>query len=156
MYSTDGLDEFVDNFHTCLVIKNLVKIGNLTARSEVMTAVERGYSFYRNHLLDSEGLPMPFAVRPRFTLYRRDLYDFAEGINLAVLLMETGGDVGRYAESVADTLIGALLKRWTLPDGHFVTRMSLLGRNTVPYHRWAQAQTIYALVRYCVSVGRVE
>jgi hypothetical protein len=38
-----------------------------------------------------------------------------------------------------------LLDNWTLPDGHFVTRITWFGRNAIPYHRWAQSQTFHAL-----------
>jgi hypothetical protein len=78
------------------------------------------------------------------TLFTRDLYDYAEGLNLALLLRDVDDD----AESIADTLANALVTSWALPDGHFVTRQHRLGRNTVPYHRWAQAQTFHALVDY--------
>jgi len=38
------------------------------------------------NLFDVEGLPIPFSRRPRLTVYRRELYDYAECLNLAVLL----------------------------------------------------------------------
>jgi hypothetical protein len=57
---------------------------------------------------------------------------------------------------VLERLTGDLLDRWQLPDGHFVTRELVVGRNTVPYHRWAQSQAFRALVRLVASDGRAK
>jgi hypothetical protein len=140
-YSTDGTDDFVDNFHTCLVLKNLVKVWKLTDDEDVRASIAAGYAFYLEHLLDEAGLPRPFARRPRLTLHRRDLYDYAEGINLAHLMSGLLPE----ATAVLDRLVTDLTERWTLADGHFVTRELAVGRNTVPYHRWAQSQAFRAL-----------
>ena len=143
----DGADDFVDNFHTCLVLKNLAKIWAVTQADDVLAAIRAGYDFYLGHLLDERGRPLPFARRPRLTLHRRDLYDYAEGINLAMLLrneIPAASDVSR-------RFLDDLVERWILPDGHFVTRELVIGRNTIPYHRWAQAQVFHALVRVAAS-----
>ena len=143
-YSMDGTDDFVDNFHTCLVLKNLVKAADLPGSAlDLESAIAAGYDYYRRHLLDERGLPVPFAIRPRLTLHRRDLYDYAEGINLALLLRSRIPAAG----SVLGRLVDELVEGWALPDGHFVTRELIVGRNTVPYHRWAQSQTFHALAR---------
>lgn len=147
LYALDGKDAFVDNFHTCFVLKSLAKVHELLGDDTLAPVIARGYAFYKSHLLDDAGLPVPFARAQRMTLQRRDLYDYAEGLNLAVLLDATDGD----ATSIADTLVKDLLNRWVLPDGHFVTRQTVFGRNTIPYHRWAQAQTFRALVAYALG-----
>jgi hypothetical protein len=144
-YAAD--DHFVDNFHTCLVLKNLTKVWRLTADERVHDAVLRGYEFYLRRLLDDDGLPVPFASRPRLTLHRRDLYDYAEGVYLAYLLH---GEVPA-AKQVLERLVDEVVSRWQLPDGHFATRELVVGRNTVPYHRWAQAQMFHALARVAGS-----
>jgi hypothetical protein len=140
-YSVDGQDDFVDNFHTCLVLKNLAKVWALNADEAVRGSIDAGYEFYLEHLLDDSGLPLPFARRPRLTLHRRDLYDYAEGINLARLLLGEIPAAGAVLQGLVDDLLG----RWVLPDGHFVTRELAVGRTTIPYHRWAQSQTFHAL-----------
>jgi len=148
LYAMDGKDQFVDNFHTCFVLKNLLKIWQMTNEPQVLGAIKRGYGFYKQHLLDQTGHPIPYAQAQRLTLYRRELYDYAEGINLALLLEDVDGD----APTILNRLVNGLLEDWVLPDGHFVTRHLLLGRNTVPYHRWAQSQTFRALALYCATV----
>ena len=92
-YAVDGHDAFVDNFHTCFVLKNLHKIWRRTGDEEVLAAIRLGYAFYKERLLDENGQPIPFHRRPRMTLFRRQLYDYAEGINLALLLRDV--DPGR-------------------------------------------------------------
>jgi hypothetical protein len=146
-YSTDGTDDFVDNFHTCFVLKSLLKVWALTGDEEVRGAIVRGYGFYLARLVDDQGLPVPFAERPRLTLHRRDLYDYAEGINLAQLAR----DLVPEANGVLERLTSDLVERWQLPDGHFVTRELALGRNKVPYHRWAQSQAFRSLARLVAS-----
>jgi hypothetical protein len=148
-YSTDGTDDFVDNFHTCFVLKSLLKVWALTGDEDVREGIERGYGFYLSHLVDETGLPVPFAERPRLTLHKRDLYDYAEGINLAHLARELVPE----ANGVLERLTLDLVERWQLPDGHFVTRELLVGRNKVPYHRWAQSQAFRSLSRLVASDG---
>jgi hypothetical protein len=148
-YSTDGTDVFVDNFHTCFVLKSLLKVWALTGEEDIRDAVVRGYGYYFAHLIDDSGLPVPFAERPRLTLHRRDLYDYAEGINLALLARELIPE----ANAVLERLTTDLVERWQLSDGHFVTRELAVGRNKVPYHRWAQSQAFRSLARLVASDG---
>jgi hypothetical protein len=92
-------------------------------------------------LLDEERLPKPFSRAPRLTVYRRELYDYAECLNLATLLR------GRFPELDA-ALLTALrdgLDRWQRPDGAFRARQLLLGWDNVPMHRWAQSQMFRSL-----------
>lgn len=144
LYAMDGKDAFIDNLHTCFTLKNLVKYENLISDGAVVDAIARGFAFYKESLLDDRRLPVPFARAPRLTLYRRDLYDYAEGINLALLLSHTDPE----ARAVADALVADLLEHWILEDGRFVSRQMLVGRNTIPYLRWAQAQTFRVLAQY--------
>lgn len=144
LYAEDGQDAFVDNIHTCFVIKNLIKAQRVLASEEVVQAIDRGWAFFTGSLLDARGLPVPFARQQRPRTYRRDLYDYAETINLAQLLAERSAG----AVTVADRVVTDLLEHWALPDGSFVTRQMLMGRNTVPYVRWAQSQAFRALTLY--------
>ena len=146
-YSTDGTDDFVDNFHTCFVLKNLAKVWLMSADEDVRSAIVRGYGFYLARLLDRHGLPTPFAERPRLTLHRRDLYDYAEGINLALLVRSLVPE----ANDVLERLTLDLVEHWQLADGHFVTRELIVGRTKVPYHRWAQSQAFRSLASLVAS-----
>jgi len=138
-YSIDGERDFVDHFHTCFVLKALAKIEALTRNQECTSAIERGVAYYLENLFDEQGLPKPFSRRPRVTVYRRELYDYAECINLAVLLR------GRFPE-LDDTLSRLInLDGWLRANGSFRSRQLLLGWDNTPMHRWAQSQMFRSL-----------
>jgi len=140
-YATDGERDFVDHFHTCFVLKALAKIEQLTGSSGCRNAIERGVSYYVGNLFDPKGLPTPFSKAPRLTVYRHELYDYAECINVAVLLN------GRFPE-LDRILLGVvtdLLVRWQKLDGSFRARKLLVGWDNVPMHRWAQSQVFRSL-----------
>jgi hypothetical protein len=139
-YATDGERPFVDHFHTCFVLKALAKLETLTGNPRIRQAIDRGVAFYVANLFDEEGLPRPFARRPRLTVYRRELYDCAECVNLAVLLWN------RYPglDGALRTLL-AKLDAWQKPDGSFRSRQLFWGWDNVPMHRWAQSQMFRSL-----------
>ena len=140
-YSTDNVRDFVDHFHTCFVLKTLAKIDHLTGSPRCRSALERGVGYYVKNLFDSNGLPMPFSKPPRLTVYRRELYDYAECINVTVLLQ------GRFPEldRILTLVLTDLLQRWQKPDGSFRARELMVGWDNVPMHRWAQSQMFRSL-----------
>jgi hypothetical protein len=140
-YSTDGHRDFVDHFHTCFVLKALAKIEMLTGDTRCTIAIERGIDYYVRHLFDEESLPKPFARAPRLTVYRAELYDYAECLNLATLLH------GRFLalDRIRSAVLRDILDRWQKRDGSFRSRRLLLGWDNVPMHRWAQAQMFRSL-----------
>jgi hypothetical protein len=140
-YSTDNVRDFVDHFHTCFVLKALIKIEQLTGSAQCRTAIERGVHYYVANLFDSDGLPKPFSKRPRLTVYRRELYDYAECINVGVLLQGQFPDLDR----ILSLVLNDLLQRWQKSDGSFRARELLLGWDNVPMHRWAQSQMFRSL-----------
>jgi hypothetical protein len=140
-YSTDNVRDFVDHFHTCFVLKALAKIEQLTGALQCRSAIERGIGYYVKNLFDRNGLPMPFSKPPRLTVYRRELYDYAECINVGVLLR------GRFPEldRVVSLVLADLLRRWQKSDGSFRARELLIGWDNIPMHRWAQSQVFRSL-----------
>ena len=140
-YAMDGARPFVDHFHTCFVLKALAKIEALTGHQGCTTAITRGVEYYVRHLFADDGLPRPFARAPRLTVYRRELYDCAECINLGVLLR------GRFThlDAAVDRTVEEILLRWQLPAGHFRGRRLLIGWDNVPMHRWGQSEMFRAL-----------
>src|SRR4029079_9812320 len=85
-YAMDGKRSFVDHFHTCFVMKALAKIEALTGNRDCTSAIERGVAYYTENLFDEKRIPKPFTKATRLTVYKRELYDYAECINLAMLL----------------------------------------------------------------------
>ena len=140
-YSVDGERDFVDHFHTCFVLKALAKVERLTGCPRSRSAIERGIRYYVKNLFDANELPLPFSKAPRLTVYRRELYDCAECINLAVLLYGRFRELDRILSSVVTELLG----RWQKADGSFRARQLLAGWDNVPMHRWAQSQVFRSL-----------
>lgn len=143
-YAMDGEREFIDHFHTCFVMKALAKIERLTGDAGCHQAIEAGTRYYVGHLFDEQGLPRPFAAAPRLTVYRHELYDYAECINLGSLLR------GRFPalDAKVDGTVQDLLARWVKSDGSFRSRKLIFGWDNVPMHRWAQSQAFRALAAY--------
>ena len=141
LYATDGIGDFVDHFHTCFVLKALAKISKLGSVPGLDSAIRAGLEYYRESLFDEKGLPRPFSRRPRVTVYRHELYDYAECLNLCHLLEE------QYPElrDVRKRVVEDVLSNWIKPDGSFRSRRLLLGWDNIPMHRWAQSQMFRSL-----------
>ena len=146
-YAMDGHRDFVDHFHTCFVLKALVTIESITGDRRCTEAIERGVRYYIVNLFDAERLPRPFSRAPRLTIYRRELYDYAECLNVATLLRGRFPELDKIALAVTEDL----LKRWQTPEGSFRSRQLLIGWDNVPMHRWAQAQLFRGL---CLALQR--
>jgi hypothetical protein len=140
-YAKDGKRTFIDHFHTCFVMKALAKIELLTGHPGCSEAIKRGVGYYTANLFDEAGLPKPFSSRPRLIVYRRELYDYAEAINLAVLLQ------GRFPilDNLLSSVINDIVTVWQKPDGSFRSRRLLMGWDNTPMHRWALAQLFRSL-----------
>lgn len=151
-YANDGKRHFIDHFHTCFVMKALAKIEALTGNAECTRAIERGVDYYVHNLFDERGVPKPFSRPPRLIIYRRELYDYAESINLGVLLR------GRFEklDRLVDGVVNQVLTVWQKPDGSFRSRQLLLGWDSVPMHRWAQAQLFRSLSLLLLRSSRSE
>ena len=140
-YANDGKRDFVDHFHTCFVLKALTKIEGLIGHPGCTKAIERGVGYYTKNLFDEQGVPKPFSRAPRLTVYRRELYDYAECINLAVLLT---GRFPRLDEELS-IVLNQILTRWQKSDGSFRSRQLHLGWDNTPMHRWASSQLFRSL-----------
>lgn len=151
-YSVDGVRDFVDHFHTCFVLKALAKIEQLTSHEGCRKAIKAGTDYYVRHLFDQNGLPKPFSRAPRLTVYRQELYDYAECINLGVLLKGQSAELDDRVQAA----VNDLLDNWQKPDGSFRSRRLLLGWDDVPMHRWAQSQLFRSLCFLLYSLKEGE
>jgi hypothetical protein len=150
-YAMDGVRDFVDHFHTCFVMKALAKIHTLTGHEGCLVALEKAVAYYLTNLFDENGLPKPFSRAPRVTVYRRELYDCAECINLCLLLRDRFPQLEESLEKVVADILAAWVKR----DGSFRSRKLYLGWDNVPMHRWGQSQMFRSLAFYLREAGRV-
>jgi hypothetical protein len=143
-YAVDGVRDFIDHFHTCFVMKALAKIHALTGYEGCDEALTRGAEYYLKNLFDKDGLPKPFSKAPRLTVYKRELYDCAECINLCLLLRDRFPQF----EATLETVLKGVLKDWIKSDGSFRSRRLHLGWDNVPMHRWGQSQMFRSLAYY--------
>jgi hypothetical protein len=149
-YAVDGVRDFVDHFHTCFVMKALAKIHALTDHAATLKALGKGVGYYLGNLFDADGLPKPFSRAPRLTVYKRELYDCAECVNLCLLLRDRFPVVGATLEKVVTHMLQAWVKR----DGSFRSRKLYLGWDNVPMHRWGQSQMFRSLAFYLSETRR--
>jgi hypothetical protein len=140
-YARDGKRSFIDHFHTCFVLKALAKIEALTGNASCTAAIQRGIDYYTQCLFDEDGVPKPFSRAPRLTVYRRELYDYAECINLAVLLRGRFPTLDRYLGITLDKILNV----WQTSEGSFRSRQLYFGWDNTPMHRWASSQLFRSL-----------
>ncbi len=151
-YAVDGVRNFVDHFHTCFVMKALAKIHSLTGHQRCLEALSKGLSYYLRNLFAEDGLPKPFSKAPRLVLYKRELYDCAECINLCRLLRDRFPQL----ETTLETVVKGILKDWIKPDGSFRSRRLHLSWDNVPMHRWGQSQMFRSLACYLLETRKAE
>ena len=125
-------------------MKALAKIHSLTGHLGCREALTQGVDYYLKHLFDEDGLPKPFSKAPRLTVYKRELYDCAESINLCLLLRDRFPQL----EMTLETVVMGILEDWIKPDGSFRSRRLHLGWDKVPMHRWGQSQMFRSLAFY--------
>src|SRR5207248_2888650 len=109
-----------------------------------LDALRSGVNYYLGNLFDENGMPKPFSKAPRLTVYKYELYDCAECINLCLLLRDRFPQL----EATLQTVVNGILKDWIKPDGSFRSRRLLFGWDNVPMHRWAQSQMFRSLAFY--------
>src|SRR5207245_5604529 len=112
-------------------MKALAKIHALTGYKPCKEALTKGVKYYLNNLFAEDGLPKPFSKAPRLTVYKRELYDCAECINLCLLLRDRFPQL----QTTLETVMEGILKDWIKPDGSFRSRRLHLGCDKVPMHR---------------------
>ncbi len=151
-YAADGTDPFIDHFHTCFVLKNLIKIEKLTADKNLKPVIEKGMNFYLNNLLNEKGLPKPFAKAQRLTVYKQELYDYAESLNLLLIYDSSKNSSKKILKSQLDDLA----ENWQTKKGYFRTRKLLAGWNNVPYLRWGQAQLFRSLALWLYKIKTIQ
>jgi hypothetical protein len=135
-YSTDE-KSFIDCFHSCIIIKNLLKANSILKSEAVETTVHKGYQFVSDNLFNTKSmLYKRFYVNNKVSLSKFDLYDNAEMLNLANLL----NDQKRVKE------INAAINKYFILKNNIYSTIDFLGfkrnKNTL---RWAVMPYLYAL-----------
>ena len=135
-------NNFIDNFHTCFILRNLYYCYKVTRDENTLLAIRKGYDYYLKNLFYDSGKPKHFAKAKYFKFRKYEMYDYAEGIKLGVLLKDDFPS----AFSKAIWLAKDLIDNYQTDKGHFITRVTTLGTShKVPYLRWPQAQLFASL-----------
>jgi hypothetical protein len=88
LYSPEGRS-FIDCFHSCIVVKNLIKTNRIVPLPGCADVISRGYAYIRQNFFDPrKGLFRRFTLANKPSLIRFDLYDNAEMLQLAVLMSD--------------------------------------------------------------------
>jgi len=145
LYSPEG-HSFIDCYHSCIVLKNIIKTDAVFSLPGSREIVERGYEFVKGHfLVKKAGLFKRFVESNKPSLVRFDLYDNAEVLGLASLM----GDaelVGQLSEAI---------ERAFIKSGVIYSQIDCFGLKHGPNTlRWAVMPYFYALSRIETPFGR--
>lgn len=136
-YADNEPGNFIDCFHSCFIIKNLIKVQRQIPElhEKIQPIVELGWRYIREHLYDDKsGLCHRFSQRSHRDPFRWDLYDQAEYLGLLV-------DFALYDE--AREFIKIVDRRF-LKDDHWYCRIDILGRRWgKDFLRWGIAPYLY-------------
>jgi hypothetical protein len=138
----------VDHYHTGFVLRCLDRICQASGRADWQPALDRGFRFYVENLLEPSGLPR-FASS---TTYPVDIHSCAEAI---LCLTQLGKRYPEAAAPLSNTL------RWTLremqaADGHFFYRKYRARKVRIAFMRWGQAWMFWALAAYANALDGGE
>jgi hypothetical protein len=135
LYSPYGRS-FIDCFHSCIVVKNIVKTHSLVGLPDASNTVSAGYEYIKRAFLNERSfLFTRFSLKNKPGLVKFDLYDNAEVLNLSVLL----GDM-----TLAIPLVESIVTHFCR-DSNVYSQIDYLGirrkKNTL---RWAVMPFLYA------------
>lgn len=145
-YSPHGRS-FIDCFHSCIVLKNVIKSDRIVGLDDSAAVVAAGYEYLRKSFLDERHfLFKRFSVRNKPGLVRFDLYDNAEMLNLALLV----GD-----SRLAQSLLASVLQHFCRGLDVYSQIDFIGGRRNKNTLRWAVMPFLYA-VSQIVQAGKVH
>jgi hypothetical protein len=136
-YSPDDKSSFIDCFHSCLVVKNLIKANEQIPLEGVETLIQKGYAYIKvNFFSTKTGLYKRFSKKNKPSFTKFDLYDNAEFLHLA----------NRMEDHAVALELEESIKLHFIKGGSVYSVIDLLGRkrnkNTL---RWAVMPYLFSL-----------
>ncbi len=136
LYSPEG-NSFIDCFHSCFMIKNILKTSTMIDLEGCGDVIDRGYRYIKRAFWDHrKRLFKRFSKKNKPGIIAFDLYDNAEALNLAVMMAD---------HDLVMELIPSIFRHFCDHD-QIYSQIDCLGRkrnsNTL---RWAVMPFIYAL-----------
>lgn len=89
-YSPDDKNSFIDCFHSCIIIKNLLKANKKVKIEGLEKIVGKGYKYINEQFFNNKyGLYKRFTRNNKLSMTKFDLYDNAEVLNIASMMGDT-------------------------------------------------------------------
>jgi hypothetical protein len=128
---------FIDCFHSCFIIKNIIKASKIFPLAGSDAVIRDGYQYIVNNFYDErQGLMRRFSLKNKPSLVKYDLYDNAEFFGLALLL----GDIGR-VEKISESILDNFVAKNVI-----FSVIDIFGiRRNVDTLRWAVMPYIYSI-----------
>jgi hypothetical protein len=143
-YFADDLPgNFIDGFHSCLVLRNLIKVAKIvpSASGIVETAIDKGWAFLRVRAFDKQnGMLRRFVIRDFLDPYAWDIYDQAEYLGLLI-------DFGEIEEAVR---FRSNIKNHFSNGRDWWCRIDILGR------RWGKNFLRWGIVPFWFHSARLD
>ena len=136
-YADHEAGNFIDCFHSCFIVKNLITIRDLLdfENEKLTTGITHGFCFIRDTFyIEEKGLCKKFVTAPYLNFFRWDLYDQAEYVGLLI-------DLGFITE--ASDMVQSVKNRF-LRNGALHCKIDILGRRWGKnYLRWGIMAFVY-------------
>jgi hypothetical protein len=142
-YADHEHGNFIDGFHSCFVVKNLIKVERLLPDIAplISGAIQQGWTYIQSTLFDDKaGLCRRFAQRSHLDPFKWDLYDQAEYLGLLVDfdLLENAREFAAHVE------------RRFKNGQHWYCRIDVFGR------RWGRDFLRWGIVPFQYHQARLE
>ena len=99
-YMPNKKNSFIDCFHTCFILKNLIKSNHLNKINGADVTIKKGLNYLLENFHDNKfGLYKRFSISNKPSIVKFDLYDNAETLNLFQLL-DKNDDFKRLNKSI--------------------------------------------------------
>ncbi len=141
-YGDSHSGNFIDCFHSCFILKNIIKTDHLYSLTLSNEVVMKGYKFLLANIFEqSSGLFRRFARTDKPGLVKYDLYDNAEMLGLSVLL-----DDIKTAKPLAEQI-----HKYFIKGDNIYSTIDCFGfKRNKNMLRWATMPYLYALAEYSV------
>jgi hypothetical protein len=147
LYSPQG-NSFIDCFHSCIVLKNLIKANRIVELNACQEIVKKGYSYLRNNFLDERyWLFKRFSLQNKPSIVKFDLYDNAEALNLAWLVKD---------DQLVDKLSNSI-RQYFCNGLNIYSQVDLFGiKRNKNMLRWAVMPYLYALSQMNIKKEKLK
>ncbi len=149
-YADNAPGNFIDCFHSCFVIKNLIKVRSLLSKTslDIDYSIDHGWKFITDHFFDHKsGLCRRFVERDIKDPFRWDIYDQAEYLGLLI-------DFGLFDEAKR---FSAHVEQKFRKGNNWYCRIDIIGRRWGKnFMRWGIVPFQYHKARLDTELAKAE